>query len=314
MVSQTPVLFPSNGAMLSGLIARQATDPDARQIGVIVTGSWLTVKEQMSLLYARRLALLGYTALVFDFAGFGESQGEPRQAEIPARKIADLCSAADFLSTLSFVEHDRVGHVAICASAQYALHAIMRQARIRAFASVAGWYHDAATIAPFYGGADGVERRMALADADVAAFLRSEPRPNAPAYAPGDERAGMPFELDYYANPRRGAIEAWTNEMAPMSWAHWLSFDGLSIATLNDIPSLMVHGPGCALPDNAKRVFDNWSGPKRLEWAEGQQTDFYDEPEKIGLAVKAIDEWFRTHLAPSEQAPAAWQTTDRQRS
>jgi len=33
---------------------------------------------------------------------FGESGGEPRQAEIPAKKIADICAAAEFLSTLSF--------------------------------------------------------------------------------------------------------------------------------------------------------------------------------------------------------------------
>jgi uncharacterized protein len=82
--------------MLSGVIVRDTSASGARQIGVIVTGSWLTVKEQMALLYAGRLAALGYAAFVFDFAGFGESGGESRQAEIPTRKIADLCAAADF--------------------------------------------------------------------------------------------------------------------------------------------------------------------------------------------------------------------------
>jgi len=299
MLSETPILFPSNGAMLSGLIARNTPDPSVRQIGVIVTGSWLTVKEQMALLYARRLASLGYTAFIFDFAGFGESQGEPRQAEMPARKIADICAAADFLSTLSLVEPCRIGHVAVCASAQYAQHAIAGGARIAAFASIAGWFHDAATIAPFYGGSEGVERRMALAGEDAAAFRCSKPRATAPAYAPGDERAGMHFELDYYANPARGAIQAWKNEMAPMSWTHWLTFDGISIAGSNSISSLMIHGPGCALPDNARRVFENWAGPKHLEWIEGEQTDFYDRPSQVGLAVEAIDAWFKVHLTSS---------------
>lgn len=297
MIAETPIVFPGGSAMLSGLMVRDAHDAGARQIGVMVTGSWLTVKEQMALLYARRLASLGYAAFVFDFAGFGESGGEPRQAEIPARKIEDLRAAADFLSTLSFIEQDRIGHVAICASAQYAQHAIARGARIAAFASVAGWYHDAETIAPFYGGAEGVERRIGFARQDVAAFLRSEPRSNAPAYAPGDERAGMHFELDYYANPARGAIAAWKNEMAPMSWGHWLTFDGLSIAASNGVPSLMVHGPGCALPDNAKLVYDRWAGLKRLEWTEGDQIDFYDRAEQIDLSIGAIDDWFKTHLA-----------------
>jgi hypothetical protein len=37
------------------------------------------------------------------------------------------------------------------------------------------------------------------------------------AYAVGDERAGMFFELDYYANPARGAVKQWSNQMAETS-------------------------------------------------------------------------------------------------
>jgi uncharacterized protein len=305
MIAETPIIFPSGSAMLSGLIVCDAADSGARQIGVMVTGSWLTVKEQMALLYARRLASLGYAAFVFDFAGFGESGGEPRQAEIPARKIADLCAAADFLSMLSFIAPGRIGHVAVCASAQYAQHAIALGARIAAFASVAGWYHDAETIAPFYGGTEGVERRIGFAKQDVVAFLRREPRANVPAYAPGDERAGMHFVLDYYGNPGRGAIAGWKNEMAPMSWAHWLTFDGLPIASANNVPSLMVYGPSCALPDNARRVYERWTGPKRLEWGEGEQINFYDRPELVDRSVAFIDDWFKTHLASSGREPSS---------
>src|SRR5262245_46871077 len=108
MVAETPIIFPSSGTMLSGLIVRDASKSSTTQIGVMVMGLWLTVEEQMALLYARRLASLGYAAFVFDFTGFGESGGQPCKAEIPTRKIADPCAAADFLSTLSFVEPDRI--------------------------------------------------------------------------------------------------------------------------------------------------------------------------------------------------------------
>jgi fermentation-respiration switch protein FrsA (DUF1100 family) len=282
--------------MLSGRLVRRDADFAARAIGVLVTGSWLTVKEQMPLQYARRLAALGYTALAFDFSGFGESSGEPRQAEIPARKIADIRAAADFLGTLSLVHADRIAHVAICASAQYGQHAIAQGARIAAFASVAGWYHDTSSIAGFYGNAEGVARRLEFARQDTEAFSRGAPRQMAPAYAPGDERAGMHFELPYYADTARGAVAAWKNEMAPMTWAHWLAFDGLSVAAANRVPSLMVHGPGCALPENANTVYARWAGEKRLEWMDGGQTDFYDQPEQVDRAIAAIDVWFGMHL------------------
>jgi hypothetical protein len=35
----------------------------------------------------------------------------------------------------------------------------------------------------------------------------------------------------------------------------------------------------------------------------GQQTDFYDRPEFVGAAVKAVDEWFRTHLGKEQLDP-----------
>ena len=46
----------------------------------------------------------------------------------------------------------------------------------------------------------------------------------------GDDRAGMFIEMDYYANPSRGAIPLWRNEMTELTWQHWLTYDGLRAA------------------------------------------------------------------------------------
>ena len=159
-VFQFPMLFPSGGVPLAGRVYRNVDNLVDPQPSIMVTGSWLTVKEQMSHTYALALAERGYTAFTFDFAGFGQSAGVPRQLELPARKIADIIAAADFLSTMSFVRGGAPGHLGICASAQYALAAIARGARIRSFASVAGWYHDAQSVAAFYGGSEGTAQRL----------------------------------------------------------------------------------------------------------------------------------------------------------
>src|SRR5262245_60393110 len=123
MVYRTPLTFFRGDLRLAGQLFRNTDRLDVRQPGIIVTGSWLTVKEQMPELYALRLAERGYSTFTFDFSGFGESAGEPRQAEIPDRKIADIISAADFMSALSLVEPGTLAHLAICASAQYGLAA-----------------------------------------------------------------------------------------------------------------------------------------------------------------------------------------------
>ena len=138
-VFEFPMVFPADGASLVGRVYRNVDELVTPQPAVVVTGSWLTVKEQMARTYALRLAEQGITAFTFDFTGFGQSGGAPRQLELPARKIADIAAAADFLSTMSFVREGGVGHVGICASAQYALAAIARGARIRSFVSIAGW-------------------------------------------------------------------------------------------------------------------------------------------------------------------------------
>src|SRR5262247_3876476 len=110
MINSYPVLFSSNGVPLVGRFYRNTQNWFTRQPAVIVTGSWLTVKEQMAAVYAERLAERGYTAFTFDFSGFGESGGIPAQAEIPQRKISDILAAVNFVSTMSFVKPGAVGH------------------------------------------------------------------------------------------------------------------------------------------------------------------------------------------------------------
>jgi uncharacterized protein len=296
VVFETPIVFHSHGVPLAGRLFRNIPTLHELQPAVVVMGSWLTVKEQMASTYARRFAELGYTAFVFDFTGFGESHGDPRHAEIPARKIADIAAAVDFLRTLGFVDPDRIGCVAICASAQYSLHALAHHTPIRSFVSVAGWYHNPQSIEPFYGGAKGVALRLERAHAALEEFVHTGDVRMAPAYKEGDDRAGMHFRLDYYARDDRGAVAAWKNEMAEMTWLYWLSFDGLSIADRVSTPALFVHSDGCAFPEHARQVCARVTGPKELVWSEGSQIDFYDQPAQVDVAVDAVRRWFEWTL------------------
>lgn len=297
MIHTFSIVFTNSNTPLAGRFYRNTADLTQKQPTILVTGSWLTVKEQMADTYARVLAELGYTVFTFDFVGFGESGGVPRQTEMPARKISDIIAAVDFVETMSFVKRGAIGYLAICASAQHVLAALARGARIKSFASVAGWFHDAASVAAFYGGAEGVARRIERANHAVQHFLKSGELEMAPAYKNGDEAAGMFFELDYYANPKRGAIPAWKNEMAVMTWLYWLTFDGLSAAASVTTPTLIVHSNGCALPDNAKAVHARLAGKKQLVWMEnGTQTDFYDVPEYVNAAAAHADAWFKETL------------------
>jgi fermentation-respiration switch protein FrsA (DUF1100 family) len=302
-VTISSVVFPAGGVWLAGRLHR-AGDAFVRRPGVVVTGSWLTVKEQMADRYASGLARRGYTALTFDLTGWGESGGEPRHVETPTSKIADIAAACEFLSSRSFVAQGGVGYVAVCASAQYALTAVAVGAPIRSFAAVAGWFHDTATVAPFYGDKPGVEGRLRRADAATERFVATGEVLTVPAYSPGDDRAGMFTDMDYYANPARGAVPSWPNIMAEMSWQHWLTFDGLSAADRLTAPALFVHSDGCVFPDIVRDLARGVRGPVEVAWGDGTQTDFYDQPDQVRFAVEAVDRHLTATMAPGEEVPA----------
>jgi len=296
MLYELPMVFTSDGAPLAGTLVRNSASLSARQRCIVVTGSWLNVKEQMALVYARALAERGFTAFTFDFSGWGASGGALRHWEMPTQKARDIAAAVDFVSSLS-VAGPRVGHLGVCASAQYALRAAAGSARIASLVMVAGWFHDAASVAPFYGGEAGVSRRLERAGEALAEYRRSGKLRMAPAYAVGAERAGMFFEMDYYANPARGAVKEWSNQMAETSWLNWFSFDGLAPAPSVTTPTLLVHSDGCAFPDNAKTVHERLAGKKQLAWIEkGTQTDFYDVPEYVTTAADRAAAWFEETL------------------
>jgi uncharacterized protein len=303
-IFEFPMVFPAGGASLVGRVYRNVDELVTPQPAVVVSGAWLTVKEQMAHTYAARLAEQGITAFTFDFTGFGQSAGAPRQLELPARKIADIAAAADFLSTMSFVTEGGVGYVGICTSAQYALAAIARGARIRSFMSIAGWYHDAESVSSFYGGLEGARLRIGRAREALETWAKSGEVILVPAYRPGDDRAGIFFELDYYANSRRGAVPEWKNEMAEMSWLSWLTFDGVRSASEVSVPALMVHSDGSVFPEHAQAVYAALKGPKEIRWTEGSQIDFYDQENQVTDAVALAVSHFRSTLGVDRIASA----------
>ena len=159
-VESLRVTFPSQGHQLSGILYfRHAKNPTALPPAVIVTGSWTTVKEQMPARYAPMLAEAGYAALIFDFRGYGESEGLPREVESPALKAQDIRAAVAFLQTNGGVDGRRIGVLAICASAGYAVVAARNEdPGIKSIAMVAPWLHNKQIVRELYGGEAGVSR------------------------------------------------------------------------------------------------------------------------------------------------------------
>ena len=296
------ITFASEGDTLVGTLVLPASYEAGQRLPlVVVTGSWTTVKERMPAVYARRLAERGYAALTFDFRGFGESEGAPRDYESPARKCADIASAAAFARTLPVADGDRVGGLAICASAGYMARAIADGAPLRAFVTVAAWLHDPGTVGQVYGGAEGVAERLALARAARERYERTGAVDYVAAYDAGGNGAAMFFPVDYYARPERGAVPQWANRFPVMAWRDWLTYDALAAAPAVTVPTLLVHSDDSAYPDNVRRFHTALAGPKDLFWTQGQHIDFYDRDPYVAKATAAA----AAHFAHALGADAA---------
>lgn len=113
------------------------------------------VKEQVSGLFAQRLAENGYITIAFDAAYQGASGGTPRQTDKPESRVEDIRVAIDYLTSVSGVDSDRIGALGICGGGGYTIEAAKRDKRISAVA----------TISMFN---SGRVRRNGFKDADTA--------------------------------------------------------------------------------------------------------------------------------------------------
>lgn len=284
-VTSEAVSFDSNGARLKGVLYK----PEGVTVpltGVIVTGAWTTVKEQMPGTYARELAARGLAALAFDFTGWGESEGAPRYVEDPATKTADIKAATDFLSSRDDIAE--ISGLGICASSGYMAAAVSEDARLSKLVLVAPWLHDPAMAENIYGGSETVANLIAASEAEDSAETVL-------IGASATDQNSVMYQAPYYTEEDRGLIQAYDNKFSVLSWKPWLTYDSQASADQMIKPILMVGSPSIALPAGAAAYEARTQAPLEKLWLgeDVTQFDFYDRADVVAASADAAADFFK---------------------
>jgi len=250
--------------------------------------------------YAPIAADAGIAALTFDFSGFGESEGQPREVESARRKAEDIRNAALFLRARKDVDPDQVGVLAICASAGYTALAALEEPALKSVAMVAPWLHNAVIARETYGGEAGVADRLAKARAARDHYVTTGTVDYVPAASNVNPTAAMYWTgdaLDYYLNPNRGAIPQWGGRFAVMAWKEWFEFDPTTLGDRITAPVRIVTSEQSATPGGAKKFAAGLRAPHDMIWTTGTQFDFYDNPSTVRFAAEHAIEHFKKTLS-----------------
>jgi uncharacterized protein len=195
-----------------------------------------SVKEQTAGLYAAKLSEAGFIALAFDASFQGESGGEPRYLEDPATRVEDIRCAVDYLTTLTFVNNDRIGLLGICAGGGYAANAALTEKRIKALGTVV-----ATNPARANSERNPLEILEAVGKQRTAEANGTEPL-IVPWTPPASEEMDMAEAIDYYRTSR-GEHPRSNNKLLFTSMSGFISFDAFHLAEkLLNQPLLVIVG------------------------------------------------------------------------
>jgi len=291
------VEFEADGIKLTGDL--RVPSPGRRTPGLVFTGPFTGVRDQVTGLYAERLAGAGYVTLAFDHRSFGESEGLPRRHEDPQGKLADLRAAVSFLRARPEVDPGRIGAVGICLGGGYALRFAAFDPRVKAFAGIAGAYNTPYAMRSGMG-PDGY--RQALAG--FTAVAEEQDRGGEVQYVPAVAAAGdaaMPGEEPFaYYGTDRGSSACWQNSVTRASIRELLTVDNMIGADfLSPTPGVIVHGVQDAYcsPDGARDAYERMGEPKRIVWLDAKlHIDLYDIEPYVSQAVEAVAAFLTEHL------------------
>lgn len=278
-------------------------DRETQHPAIVISAPAGAVKEQSPSFYAEKLAKKGWLVLVFDTSFQGESGGKPRYLENPYVRVEDVKCAIDYLTTLDFVDNERIAALGICSGGGYVVNAAMTDRRIKAVAGASisdpgSWIRDGLQ------NEQTLEMQLSLLE-EASAQRTAQANGAEPVYGPyvpekvtDDMAVTLKEAHEYYRTPR-GSHPRSENKVSLMSVDKLLSFDTFRfIDRFLTQPILLIAGSKADTLKYSETVINNaTSKDKKLSLIEGAtHVDLYDKDQYVDQAINQIDAFYRRVL------------------
>ncbi|MEI5893527.1 alpha/beta hydrolase [Bacillus cereus] len=298
------VKFKNNELLLAGhLYVPVEFDETKKYPAIIVSHPGGGVKEQAAGLYANKLSELGFITLAFDASNQGESEGTPRYFEDPYARTEDMRAAVDYVTTLSYVDNDKIGALGICAGGGYTVAAAQTDRRMKAVATVS-----MVDIGSLF--TEGLGRVIPAEDQIKLLEQVSGQRTNEANGADTYYISYVPEELDesmtgtmaegheYYVQ-ERGRHENAPNRLVFTSFAKIATYSPFShINKFLTQPLLTIAGSDADTRYFSEEVVEEAASKnKELFIVDGAtHVALYDVPEYVNPAIEKLDTFFKENL------------------
>lgn len=297
------VTFKNNNLIMAGnLYLPKNMDVNKKYPAIITVHPGGGVKEQTSGLYAQKMAEQGYVALAFDASHQGESEGEPRFLEDPGQRVEDIRSAVDYISTLTFVDAERIGLLGICAGGGYSLSAAQTEHRIKAVAVASavdiglttrkGWDGKATVTSQIQALEVVAKQRTAEANGAEPVYLNYVPEVIDSTTIPD-----MVEAHDYYRTPRAQHPNS-TNRFLFTSVDKVMAFNAFdNLDNLLTQPALIIVGSNAGSRWQGELAYSMIQSQKELVVIDGAtHMDLYDIPKYVTQVVSEMKGFFGKNL------------------
>lgn len=302
MVKESKVRFMSDGWSLEALLFEpEGLGPHPI---VVMAGGWCYVKELVQPRYAREFASRGIASLIFDYRGFGGSEGVPRQHLDPAQQIEDYRNAISFAETLPGMDPDRIGVWGISYSGGHVLMIGAIDPRVRVVASIVPVIDGLETMRRAHGTIGYRRLREAVIAARRSRYATGEYMyMKHSSTDPLNELCTWPFpgSPPLFQMLKETEAPAYENRNTVASAELLMQYNVEPfIRELIDVPTLMVlaDNDDFTWSDLETRTFNAIPNPdKRLAVIRGtDHHGLYRYPEKTKLAADVCNEWFSKYL------------------